>query len=68
LIVFNLFKQDCIRLVFPSGAKVDDKTGLLTGDYADGRRLAIFYSMQEADKRKEDMQTVISRWLELLDK
>jgi hypothetical protein len=41
IVVFNLFKQDCIRLVFPSGAKVKDASGLLEGDYADGRRLAI---------------------------
>jgi hypothetical protein len=30
------------RLVFPSGAKVKDASGLLEGDYADGRRLAMF--------------------------
>src|SRR5690349_19646028 len=37
IIVFNLYKKDCIRLVFPSGAKVNDTSGLLQGDYADGR-------------------------------
>ena len=68
LIVFNLFKQDCIRLVFPSGAKVDDGSGFLTGDYADGRRLALFYSMEDVENRREDLQRVIRKWLELLDK
>src|SRR5258706_16461462 len=24
IVVFNLFRKDCIRLVFPSGAKVND--------------------------------------------
>ena len=44
LIVFNLFRKDCIRLVFPSGARVNDQSGLLEGDYADGRRLALFHN------------------------
>src|ERR1700741_3407717 len=39
--VFNLFKNR-IMLVFPSGAKVSDKSGFLEGDYKDGRRIVIF--------------------------
>src|SRR5689334_6001567 len=29
LIVFNLFQKDCLRLVFPSGARTNDTSGLL---------------------------------------
>lgn len=29
IVVFNLYKKDCIRLVFPSGAKVKDTSKLL---------------------------------------
>src|SRR3974377_2212102 len=43
VVVFNLDQKDCIRLVFPSGAKIKDSSGLLQGDYADGRRLAFFH-------------------------
>jgi hypothetical protein len=68
IIVFNLFKQDCIRLVFPSGAKVNDTSGLLTGDYADGRRLALFYSSGDVKSKKDTLQHVIKEWLCLLDK
>ncbi|HTD40378.1 MAG TPA: DUF1801 domain-containing protein [Mucilaginibacter sp.] len=68
LIVFNLFRKDCVRLVFPSGAKVNDKSGLLEGTYADGRRLALFYSMDDVGAKKEVMQRVIKEWLRLLDK
>jgi hypothetical protein len=68
LIVFNLFKQDCIRLVFPSGAKVNDTSGLLEGSYADGRRLAMFYSVDDVNSKKEAIQRVIKEWLRLLDK
>jgi hypothetical protein len=68
LIVFNLFKKDCIRLVFPSGAKVDDSSGLLEGDYADGRRLAMFSSMKEVKTKKAALQQAIRKWLTLLDR
>lgn len=68
LIVFNLYRQDCIRLVFPSGAKINDTSGLLEGDYADGRRLALFYSLDDVSSKKEAMQKAIKKWLELLDK
>ena len=27
MIVFNLYQKDCIRLVFPSGAKINDRSG-----------------------------------------
>jgi hypothetical protein len=68
LIVFNLFKKDCVRLVFPSGAKVNDTSGLLEGTYADGRRLAHFYSLEDVNSKKEAMQRVIKEWLRLLGK
>jgi hypothetical protein len=68
IVVFNLFRKDCIRLVFPSGAKVKDSSGLLEGDYADGRRLAMFYSAEDAVSKEKALHGVISRWLELLRK
>lgn len=68
LVVFNLYQKNCIRLVFPSGAKVDDKTGFLQGDYADGRRLAFFPDMAEVKSKKKVLQSVIRKWLTLLDK
>ena len=68
IVVFNLFKKDCIRLVFPSGAKVEDKSGLLEGDYADGRRLAMFYSAKDVKCKEKDLRAVIRRWMKLLEK
>ena len=68
LVVFNLFKKDCIRLVFPSGETVDDGSGFLEGDYADGRRLALFSSMDEVKWKKASMQSIIKKWLAVLDK
>jgi len=68
IVVFNLFKQDCIRLVFPSGAKVKDASGLLQGDYADGRRLAMFYSSKYVRSKAKALRAVITQWLKLLEK
>jgi hypothetical protein len=68
IVVFNLFKQDCIRLVFPRGAKVKDASGLLEGDYADGRRLAMFYSSKDVKSKEKNLRAVISKWLRLLEK
>lgn len=68
IVVFNLYKKDCIRLVFPSGAKVKDTSGLLEGDYADGRRLAMFHSSNEVKSKEKALRAVIRKWLKLLEK
>jgi len=68
IVVFNLYQKDCIRLVFPSGARIGDKTGLLEGDYKDGRRLAFFHDMKEVKAKRAAMQRAIKKWLKLLDK
>ncbi|MEP6612233.1 MAG: DUF1801 domain-containing protein [Mucilaginibacter sp.] len=65
--VFNLHKNR-IMLVFPSGAKITDTTGLLTGDYADGRRIVVFKDMEDVKARKADLQLIIKEWLKLVDK
>jgi hypothetical protein len=65
LIVFNLHQKDCIRLVFPSGAKIKDASGFLQGDYTDGRRLAFFHSLEEVQSRTKPLQQSIRKWLTL---
>jgi len=68
LIVSNLYQKDCIRLVFPSGARIRDKSGFLVGDYADGRRLALFPSIDEVLSKQTVLQRAIRKWLDTLDK
>jgi hypothetical protein len=68
LVVFNLFKKDCIRLVFWQAGKVKDKSGFLQGDYADGRRLAMFHSLQEVTAQKKSLETVLREQLKGLEK
>lgn len=67
MIVFNLHKNR-IMLVFPGGAKVNDTSGLLTGSYADGRRIAIFNDMDDVKVKELALRNVIKQWLKLVDK
>lgn len=68
IVVFNLYQKDCIRLVFPSGAKIKDSSGLLQGDYSDGRRLSFFHTMEEVKSKTTSLQQAIRKWLTLLEK
>jgi hypothetical protein len=67
IIVFNLFKGR-IMLVFPSGAKVNDLSGLLEGDYKDGRRIVIFKDLNDVKTKEKALRQVIKGWLKLVDK
>jgi len=67
LIVMNLFKNR-IMLVFPSGAKVKDSSGLLEGDFKDGRRTIVFKDMADVKSKEKALQGIIKNWLKLVDK
>jgi hypothetical protein len=66
LVVSNVFKQDSIRLVFWGAGQVKDTTGLLTGDYADGRRLASFTNLAEVQAAQKALKNVLKQQLKLL--
>ncbi len=66
IIVFNLFKNR-IMLVFPSGAKVKDQSGFLTGDFKDGRRVVIFKDLDDVKAKQKRLQLVIVKWLALVE-
>lgn len=67
LIVMNLHKGR-IMLVFPSGAKVNDQSGLLEGDYKDGRRIAIFKDLEDVQAKQGALHKIIQNWLTLVEK
>jgi hypothetical protein len=67
IVVFNLYKGR-IMLIFPSGAKVKDTSGLLEGDYKDGRRIVLFKDMKDIKSKEKALQKVIKEWLKLVDK
>lgn len=68
LIVFNLYKRDYALLVLPSGAKLKDTSGLLEGDYKDGRRLVKIYDIADTKVKEKALQQLIKQWLKLVDK
>jgi len=67
LIVMNLYK-DRIMLVFPSGAKVNDRSGLLEGNYKDGRRTTVFKDLNDVKEKQKAFQKVIKEWLGSVDR
>ncbi len=67
MIVMNLHKGR-IMLVFPSGAKVNDKSGLLEGDYMDGRRITTFKDLNDVKEKQKALQRIIKDWLKLVDR
>ena len=67
LVVFNLHKNK-IMLVFPSGARVDDTSGLLEGEYTDGRRLILFKDLEDVKAKEKNLHHIIKAWLSLVEK
>jgi hypothetical protein len=67
-IIVTNFHKGRILLVFPSGAKVNDTTGFLEGDYKDGRRLVYFNDLDDVKSRASALQNSIKKWLELVEK
>jgi len=67
IVVMNLRKNE-VLLVFPTGNTIDDKSGLLEGDYADGRRLVKFTNLADFETKKKDLQFVIKDWISRIEK
>jgi hypothetical protein len=66
LIVFNLHKSR-IMLVLLSGAKANDKSGLLEGDYKDGRRTIIFADIDDFKQKEKHLRVIIKELLKKID-
>ena len=62
-VIFNLYRNNCIRLVFWHGDRAHDDSGLLEGDYADGRRLAVLSSAEQLNRRKKALLGVLKAQL-----
>ncbi|MHC1774174.1 MAG: DUF1801 domain-containing protein [Lentimicrobium sp.] len=68
IVVFNLHKKDTVLLVFPTGARISDTSGLLEGNFTDGRKVAKFVSPEEVSRRGEALKTLIRLWLAGVEK
>jgi len=68
IVVLNLHRPDYVLLVFPTGAKINDASGLLEGNYPDGRKTARIRSASEAESKREALQSVVRQWLALVER
>ena len=68
IVGFNFFQQDTLRLIFFKGADAKDATGLLKGDYKDGRRIISYTSIADVKKTEAALKKIIKQLLKLMDK
>lgn len=66
LVTFNLYSKQQLRLIFHNGIILEDKSGLLQGDYVD-RRIAYFSDMREVKARTATLQKLVRKWVRLMD-
>jgi uncharacterized protein YdeI (YjbR/CyaY-like superfamily) len=55
-----------VSLMFHKGALINDTTGLLEGEGKEGRT-AKFSDMDDIEKKKESLQSVVKEWIKLMD-
>ncbi len=55
--VFN--KVEVIRMVFLKGENASDPSGILEGSYKDGRRLAVFSSIDDINNKEQVLKEII---------
>lgn len=67
IVNFNFYRQDNLRIIFLRGADVTDKTGLLEGDYKDGRRIASFKSIDDLKSKEKELKSIICQVIKLMD-
>jgi hypothetical protein len=66
LVVINIHRGNAL-LVFPTGATIKDKSGVLEGEYKDGRRMINIKDLKDLVAKKQSLQLVISEWLKMID-
>lgn len=67
IVVMNL-SRGSILLVFPTGAKLKDDSGLLEGKYSDGRRMVKIVDLKDAKAKEKDLKKVLKQWISLVEK
>lgn len=67
IVVLNVRKGTAL-LVFPTGERIKNTTGILEGNYEDGRRMISFKNMEDVKTKGKDLQKVIQEWLTQVDK
>ena len=63
---FNPRAKKFVNLTFHKGALINDETGLLVGDNKEAR-VARFHSMEDVLAKKEALETVVQKWIKVMD-
>lgn len=63
---FNLWATEHVHLIFHNGAILNDKTGLLEGNYPD-RRMLYFKDMTDIQLKKNALEDFVRQWIALMD-
>jgi uncharacterized protein DUF1801 len=66
IVVLNTTRRKAL-LVFPTGARIVDQSGILEGDFTDGRRIIHITDMGDFDRKKAALYTVIRSWLQQVE-
>lgn len=66
VVVFNLSRTDCVRLIFLKAAYIRDDSGLLEGNYTDGRRIITFTSTEGVQASETELKNIILKCIEHL--
>lgn len=67
IVVLNIRKGTALP-VFPTGATIKDTSGILEGNYEDGRRMVTLKNMEEVKTKGKNLQKLIQEWLNQVDK
>ncbi|MHA4844325.1 DUF1801 domain-containing protein [Flavitalea antarctica] len=67
IVVINLHRGNPL-LIFPTGATITDTTGLLEGNYSDGRRIVTVKDEKDFESKKDALQITIRQWLTQVEK
>ncbi|MGB3948174.1 MAG: hypothetical protein WBM13_09320, partial [Bacteroidia bacterium] len=60
--------QEYVLLVFPTGAIITDKSGLLEGKFTDTRKVIKFTTIEQVKTRENDLISCIKDWLSKVEK
>ncbi len=66
--VINLVKKDELRLIFPNGARINDPTGLLQGNFPDSRKMIVISKDAKLSSFQSGLNQIFRLWIETIDK
>lgn len=67
LVTIHVKALDRVMLIFHNAVTPRVESALLEGDYADGRRMAYFASVEAVRAQRAELDDVIAQLIELLD-